>query len=108
MAGSNLLDSDNDGVTDDFDAFPNNPSSKKADTDGDGFEDNSVPDDPNETVDSDGDGVGDNADAFPYDATKTMDSDGIGVGDNTDTVDYDLVSWGDENFTDSFTSISSD
>ena len=40
------VDSDNDGVNDDEDAFPN---------------------DHTETVDTDGDGVGDNADAFPND-----------------------------------------
>ena len=38
------LDSDGDGVADDFDAFPS---------------------DSNETHDSDGDGVGNNSDAFP-------------------------------------------
>ena len=44
------LDSDGDGVYDDQDAFP---------------------DDPTETADSDGDGVGDNADAFPNDPTRS-------------------------------------
>jgi hypothetical protein len=58
-----LVDSDNDGVNDDADAFPNDPS---------------------ETVDSDNDGVGDNADAFPNDASETADSDNDGVGDNED------------------------
>ena len=43
-------DSDGDGVNDDQDAFP---------------------DDPSETADSDGDGVGDNADAFPNDPTRS-------------------------------------
>jgi PKD repeat protein len=42
-------DSDGDGVRDNVDAFPNDPS---------------------EQSDSDGDGVGDNADAFPYDPSK--------------------------------------
>jgi hypothetical protein len=57
------VDSDNDGVNDDEDAFPNDAS---------------------ETVDSDNDGVGDNADAFPNDASETADSDNDGVGDNAD------------------------
>jgi|GEM_PF-1060038 len=57
------VDSDNDGVEDNLDAFPN---------------------DPNESADSDADGVGDNADEFPNDATETMDSDNDGVGDNSD------------------------
>ena len=45
------LDSDGDGVYDDQDAFPN---------------------DPTETADSDSDGVGDNADAFPDDPTRSV------------------------------------
>lgn len=57
-------DSDNDGVEDNEDAFPNNP---------------------NETVDSDSDGTGDNADAFPNDPSETTDSDNDGVGDNKDS-----------------------
>lgn len=57
------VDSDGDGVADDIDAFP---------------------DDPSESVDSDGDGVGNNADTFPYDASESTDSDGDGVGDNSD------------------------
>lgn len=40
------LDTDGDGIADDFDAFP---------------------EDPNETLDSDGDGVGDNSDVYPND-----------------------------------------
>jgi hypothetical protein len=57
------VDSDNDGVNDDEDAFPNDDS---------------------ETVDTDNDGTGDNADAFPNDASETADSDNDGVGDNAD------------------------
>ena len=56
-------DSDNDGILDDEDAFPN---------------------DPDESVDTDGDGVGDNADAFPNDMNESADSDGDGIGDNAD------------------------
>ena len=57
------VDSDNDGVNDDEDAFPNDAS---------------------ETADTDNDGVGDNADTFPNDASETADSDNDGVGDNAD------------------------
>jgi hypothetical protein len=56
-------DSDNDGIEDNLDAFPN---------------------DPNESADTDSDGVGDNADIFPNDPTETSDSDNDGVGDNKD------------------------
>lgn len=48
--GTSSTDSDNDGVIDSLDAFPN---------------------DPTETVDTDNDGVGDNSDAFPNDPTQT-------------------------------------
>ncbi|MBT8443830.1 MAG: hypothetical protein KJO13_03740, partial [Gammaproteobacteria bacterium] len=46
---------------------------KNTDTDGDGVSDDSdaFPTDPTETTDTDGDGVGDNADAFPTDPTRT-------------------------------------
>lgn len=49
-----VTDSDNDGVVDSLDAFPNDAS---------------------ETTDTDSDGVGDNADAFPNDATQQTDTD---------------------------------
>ena len=61
--GGGAKDSDGDGVNDDEDAFP---------------------DDPSETADSDKDGVGDNADAFPNDPTEVADCDNDGVGDNED------------------------
>lgn len=60
------VDSDNDGVADEFDAFP---------------------DDPYETDDSDRDGVGDLADAFPDDPFESVDTDGDAIGDNADTDD---------------------
>ena len=63
MPGIEINDSDNDGVSDDDDAFPNDPS---------------------ETLDSDNDGVGNNADAFPNDPTETLDENNNGVGDNAD------------------------
>jgi len=56
-------DLDGDGVTDDLDVFPQ---------------------DPTETHDDDNDGVGNNSDAFPQDPTETKDTDGDGVGDNSD------------------------
>ena len=57
------IDTDDDGICDDLDAFPYN-----------GFE----------WDDTDGDGVGDNTDAFPNDPSETHDSDEDGVGDNSD------------------------
>ena len=83
-------DSDGDGVGDNADAFPNDPTEQR-DSDGDGVGDNAdaFPNDASETTDSDGDGVGDNADAFPNDASETMDSDGDGVGDNADAFPND-------------------
>jgi hypothetical protein len=60
------VDSDGDGVPDDQDVFP---------------------DDPTEWADSDGDGVGDNADDFPDDPTETTDTDGDGIGNNADLDD---------------------
>ncbi len=55
-----------------------------ADLDGVPDEEDAFPSDPTEQVDQDGDGVGDNADAFPDDATEQADTDGDGVGDNND------------------------
>ena len=63
MSAEMPVDSDNDGVSDTDDAFPNNP---------------------NETQDSDNDGVGDNADAFPNDPSETTDINNNGIGDNAD------------------------
>ena len=54
--GGGAKDSDGDGVNDDEDAFP---------------------DDPSETADTDKDGVGDNADVFPNDPTETADCDNM-------------------------------
>ena len=84
------FDTDKDGIVDNQDAFPNDPTETQ-DTDKDGVGDNAdaFPNDPAETKDSDGDGVGDNADAFPNDSTETKDSDGDGVGDNADAFPND-------------------
>ncbi|MEQ9104801.1 MAG: T9SS type A sorting domain-containing protein [Rhodothermales bacterium] len=88
--GGGPVDTDGDGVPDDEDAFPNDPT-ESADTDGDGVGDNgdAFPNDPTESVDTDGDGVGDNGDAFPNDPTESADTDGDGVGDNGDAFPND-------------------
>lgn len=72
-------DDDNDGVNDDEDAFPLDPT-EWIDTDGDGIGNNADTDDDN-------DGVPDANDAFPLDSTESVDTDGDGVGDNADTDD---------------------
>jgi len=107
-------DDDNDGVNDDEDAFPLDPT-ETVDTDGDGVGNNADTDDdndgvldvndafpldPTESVDTDGDDVGDNADTdddndgvvdindpFPLDPTESIDTDNDGVGNNADTDD---------------------
>jgi hypothetical protein len=72
-------DSDNDGVNNDADAFPLDPS-ETMDTDEDGIGDNTDPD-------IDGDGVDNGNDAFPLDASETADADNDGVGNNADLDD---------------------
>jgi hypothetical protein len=86
------VDSDGDGVGDNSDAFPLN-STESVDSDGDGVGDNSdaFPLNSTESVDSDGDGVGDNSDAFPLNPTESVDSDGDGVGDNADLIDSSIL-----------------
>jgi hypothetical protein len=66
--GPPATDSDNDGYSDDIDAFPNDPS---------------------ESSDKDKDGVGDNADAFPYSSEESVDTDGDRIGDNADAYPED-------------------
>jgi hypothetical protein len=82
---SETQDTDGDGVGDSADAFPTNPSETQ-DTDGDGVGDSAdaFPTNPSETRDTDGDGVGDSADAFPTNPSETQDTDGDGVGDSAD------------------------
>jgi PKD repeat protein len=107
-------DQDGDGVPDDVDAFPNDPTewsdldgdgigdNSDTDRDGDGFENNddAFPNDPNEWSDLDGDGIGDNEDPdrdddgvlddedlFPNDPTEWLDTDGDGIGNNADNDD---------------------
>ncbi len=101
------IDSDDDGVMDDTDAFPNDPHEQN-DSDGDGVGDNQdkFPFDPAASQDSDDDGYPDRwnpgksqedstsqppleLDEFPYDPTEWKDSDGDGIGDNTDVFPND-------------------
>ena len=72
-------DRDGDGVTDSFDAFPDD-ASEQSDFDGDNIGDNADNDDDN-------DGREDSSDAFPFDAGEQDDSDGDGQGDNADRDD---------------------
>ena len=75
-------DSDDDGVVDGLDVFPEDPT-EWVDSDGDGVGDNTdeFPQDASEISDSDGDSVGDNQDAFPDNPSQQTDSDGDGYGD---------------------------
>ncbi len=83
-------DTDNDGVGDNADAFPNDASeSNDADSDGVGDNADAFPDDASESADTDNDGVGDNADRFPTDASESVDTDNDGVGDNADAFPTD-------------------
>ena len=80
IAGLTLdADDDNDGVSDELDLFPLDPS-ENMDTDGDGIGNNTDSDDDN-------DGVDDTADAFPLNALEGLDTDGDGVGNNADPDD---------------------
>jgi len=72
-------DDDNDGVNDNEDAFPLDPT-EWVDTDGDGIGNSA-------DIDNDNDGVPDVADAFPLDASESLDTDGDGVGNTADTDD---------------------
>ena len=99
---SNKPDTDKDGVPDEIDDFPDDPSSS-IDSDDDGYPDrwnpgknrqdstsspplelDEFPNDPDEWKDSDGDRVGDNSDTFPNDPNEWMDTDNDGFGDNSD------------------------
>ncbi|MCO4799765.1 MAG: S8 family serine peptidase, partial [Colwelliaceae bacterium] len=72
-------DSDEDGVADHIDAFPDD-SSEAYDADGDGIGNNA-------DLDDDNDGVEDEFDIFPLDPNETIDTDGDGIGNNADTDD---------------------
>lgn len=71
-----VVDSDNDGIPNFSDAFPNDVT-ESVDTDLDGIGNNADTDDDN-------DGVLDSTDIFPLDATESTDLDMDGVGDNAD------------------------
>ncbi len=95
------LDSDQDGVNDLRDAFPND-ATQSEDEDGDGYGDNAAgnqpdafPNDETQWADTDGDGYGDNVagenpDLFPNNADQWADADGDGYGDNTNGQDGDV------------------
>ena len=98
-------DTDNDGIVDPVDAFPDDPD-EHFDFDEDGIGDKSDEDDDGDGVadvddvfpfdavdwaDSDSDGVGDNSDAFPHDPDEAYDRDGDGVGDNADLFPDDAL-----------------
>ncbi len=86
-------DSDEDGVVDSLDAFPNDPTeSTDMDSDGEGDNSDAFPNDPAETTDTDGDGIGDNSDPYPTDPTNggtPTDTDGDGVEDSLDAFPND-------------------
>ena len=98
------LDSDEDGYSDQGDAFPNEPT-QYSDRDLDGYGDNQTegannpdafPGDTTQWSDFDGDGHGDNpngnsADLFPNDPTRWQDSDRDGVADEDDAFPDDAT-----------------
>lgn len=95
-------DDDNDGVADNQDAFPRDPS-EDTDSDQDGVGDNAdncpavanaIQADQDQDGqgnacdgDDDNDGIDDELDAFPLDATETIDTDSDGIGNNADPDD---------------------
>jgi len=94
------LDTDGDGINDELDAFPSDPT-QSVDADGDGYGDNptgttpdAFPNDDSQWSDVDGDGYGDNPsgnqpDAFPTNPEQHVDTDGDGYGDNINGQDGD-------------------
>ena len=81
-----INDLDGDGVPDDEDACPEDPS-QWTDTDGDGHcdeTDDACPNNSSEWIDSDGDGYCDGNDACPNDPIQWTDIDGDGYCDETD------------------------
>ena len=105
------IDSDDDGVVNTHDAFPDDGTQTK-DTDGDGHGDeangndgDAFPNDASQWQDRDGDGYGDDAngtdaDAFPDNDEQHVDSDGDGYGDSIygrdgDRFPTDPTQWAD-------------
>lgn len=74
-----MTDQDFDGVPNDEDAFPNDPTEWK-DNDEDGIGDN-------KDLDDDNDGFNDSLDAFPLNPLETLDTDMDGIGNNEDLDD---------------------
>ncbi|NOH81634.1 hypothetical protein F0231_18010 [Vibrio sp. RE86] len=107
-------DTDNDGVPNDLDDFPNDPT-ESLDSDGDGTGNNAdlnddtvngqddiypdeidaFPTDSSRAGDHDSDGVDSIDDAFPKDGTEWNDNDSDGYGDNIDAFDEDPSEWAD-------------
>jgi ABC-type branched-subunit amino acid transport system substrate-binding protein len=84
-----LMDTDEDGIADIFDDFPNDACAD-TDTDQDGSPDTILPNCTTtleEDIDDDNDGVYDIEDAFPLDPSESLDYDGDGIGDLTDNDD---------------------
>ncbi|MDA7820050.1 BspA family leucine-rich repeat surface protein [Flavobacteriaceae bacterium] len=109
-----LEDSDGDGLFDNIDQFPLDPT-RSLDNDGDGISDTDDPDDDDDGIlddqddfpldsryntdtdnngipnlidpDDDGDGYDDDEDVFPLDGTEHEDTDLDGIGNNADTDD---------------------
>jgi ABC-type branched-subunit amino acid transport system substrate-binding protein len=84
-----LMDTDEDGIADIFDDFPNDACAD-TDTDQDGSPDIILPNCTTtleEDIDDDNDGVYDIEDAFPLDPSESLDYDGDGIGDLTDNDD---------------------
>jgi len=75
-------DADGDGVPDDTDVWPTDPT-RTLDSDNDGIADefDALPNDPGESADTDADGVGDNGDFNPTDPDNGLDA---GTGNETD------------------------
>ena len=90
-SGTSPEDLDGDGVKNDEDALPLDPT-EQLDTDNDGTGDNS-------DEDIDGDGVINAEDAFPFDPAEQLDTDNDGIGNNSDS---DIDGDGAENKEDAF------
>lgn len=74
-----ILDTDNDGFSNEVDAFPNDLN-EWLDNDSDGVGDNADTDDDN-------DDVPDSSDTFPFNALESIDTDADGIGNNEDLDD---------------------
>ena len=96
-----FADSDGDGIPDEEDFYPNDPTRNTfIDSDGDGIDDrdDAFPNDPTRTtfIDSDGDGVDDRDDFFPNDPNCSLATDCAPEEEPQDT-DTDTDTGGDDN-----------